>query len=94
MPPAPEPANRSRTAAPSSSGSRIPNSVCLTRSVSGLVPGPGAPPERARAVFHLKLADLHALLSKKASGMALFIKRKLKVQGDLAFAMRANSLLG
>ena len=42
IPPAPLPANRSRTRAPSSSGSRIAKSVCLTRSLSGRVPGPGA----------------------------------------------------
>ena len=41
MPAAPEPANRSRTFAPGRSGSRIAKSVCLTRSASGRVPGPG-----------------------------------------------------
>ena len=50
--PAPLPANRSRTPAPSRPGSRIANRVCLTRSVSGRVPGPGAasrtPARRAR----------------------------------------------
>ena len=42
MPPAPLPANRSRKRAPGRSGSRIAKSVCLTRSPSGRVPGPGA----------------------------------------------------
>ena len=49
---APLPANRSRTRAPGRSGSRIAKSVCLTRSASGRVPGPGArsrrPAGRAR----------------------------------------------
>ena len=42
IPAAPEPANRSRTLAPGRSGSRIAKSVCLTRSASGRVAGPGA----------------------------------------------------
>ena len=49
MPAAPLPANRSRNAAPRRSGSRIANSVCLTRSPSGRVPAPGAgEPDPAR----------------------------------------------
>jgi len=42
IPPAPEPAKRSRTAAPARSGSRIAKRVCLTRSPRGRVPSPGA----------------------------------------------------
>ncbi len=42
IPAAPLPAHRSRNAAPGRSGSRIANSVCLTRSASGRVPSPGA----------------------------------------------------
>ena len=41
IPAAPLPANRSRTLAPGRSGSRIANSVCLTRSPSGRVAGAG-----------------------------------------------------
>src|SRR4029078_9302442 len=48
IPPAPLPANRSRTRAPSSSGSAVAKRVCFTRSLSGLVPGPGA---RSRIPF-------------------------------------------
>src|SRR5512144_953996 len=48
IPPAPLPANRSRTRAPGRSGSRIAKSVCFTRSAIGRVPGPGA---RSRIPF-------------------------------------------
>mgnify|MGYP001059551691 CR=1 FL=1 len=41
-PAAPEPAQRSRTAASASSGSNAPKTACFARSASGRVPGPGA----------------------------------------------------
>src|ERR1035437_7511206 len=50
MPPAPEPANRSRTLAPGSFGSRIAKRVCLTRSPIGRVPSPGATSRVPRAL--------------------------------------------
>src|ERR1035437_4748595 len=50
MPPAPEPANRSRTLAPGSFGSRIAKRVCLTRSPIGRVPSPGASSRVPRAL--------------------------------------------
>src|SRR5664279_3754265 len=50
MPPAPEPANRSRTTAPGKIGSKIAKRVCLTRSPIGRVPSPGATSRVPRAL--------------------------------------------
>lgn len=58
-----------------------------------LVPGAGPVPERARTVLHLKLADFLSLLNKESSGVAMLMSGRLRVSGDMTYALRANSLL-
>lgn len=58
-----------------------------------LVPGAGEPPDRARTVFRLSLADMLRLLGRQANGVVLFLTGKLKISGDLGYALRANALL-
>jgi hypothetical protein len=59
-----------------------------------IVPGDQTPPARARAVFDLNLKDTLALLNGEANGVALYMTRRMKIKGDLQFALKANQLLG
>lgn len=58
-----------------------------------IVPGDQPPPDRARTVFDLNLNDMLALLNREANGLALFMTRRMKIKGDLQFALKANALL-
>lgn len=59
-----------------------------------IVPGAGPLPDRARAVIHLGLKEFLALLNRESSAVTMMLLRRLRVSGDLGFALRANHLLG
>jgi len=59
----------------------------------GIVFGAQTMPQEPRAALHLKLDDLLALLNQRVSGTRLFLTRRLRIKGELAYALKANSLL-